>query len=137
MRINFEKASKYFFWIAGLVTAIGTIPILLNPVNGLRLTTGLTYFDKSPQLTPIVGHWGIMVAGIGVMLFISGTIKSIRKSIVLFSIVEKTYIVGFAVFNYINNAPYAPNYIIPLIGDSLMVLGGIWYLVQSKKLQQV
>jgi len=137
MKISFAKASKYFFWAAGIITALGALPTMLSPGGGLQLTTGLTYFDESPQLGPIVGHWGIMVTGMGVLLFLSATIKSIRKTTILFSTAEKAYMVGFAVYNYFSHAPYAANYLIPLIGDSLMVMGGIWYLVQRNRLNQV
>jgi hypothetical protein len=77
-----------------------------------------------------------MVTGMGVLLFLSATIKSIRKTTILFSTAEKAYMVGFAVYNYFSHAPYAANYLIPLIGDSLMVMGGIWYLVQRNRLNQ-
>jgi hypothetical protein len=136
MRVSFDKSSKYFFWIAGAITALGALPSMLSPVAGLKLTTALTYFEVSPQLSPIVGHWGIMVVGMGVLLFLSATKKSIRKSTVIFSTAEKSYMVGFAVYNFAIKATYAMNFIIPLIGDSLMVIGGIWYLFRSKKLKR-
>jgi hypothetical protein len=132
MKVSFDQASKYFFWTAGVITALGTIPPMVCPVQGLHLTTGLTYFEESPQLAPVIGHWGIMVVGMGVLLFLSATKKSIRKSTVIFSTAEKSYMVGFAVYNFAIGAPYASNYILPMIGDSLMVIGGIWYLLRSK-----
>jgi hypothetical protein len=136
MKISFAKASKYFFWAAGIVTALGPLPAMLNPRSGLQLTIGLTYIDESPQLAPIVGHWGIMVVGMGVLLFLSATIKSLRKTTIIFSTAEKAYMVGFALFNFSIGATYAMHYLIPLVGDSLMVLGGIWYLWQSRKLKR-
>jgi hypothetical protein len=79
MNYSFQKTSKYFFWIAGIITTLGALPTMLSPVGGLRLTTGLTYFDQSPQVFPFIGHWGIMVAGLGVLLFLSATSKQISK----------------------------------------------------------
>jgi hypothetical protein len=128
VKAAFEKASKIFFWAAGVVTALGALPMMLSPVAGLRLVTGLSYFDQSPQMSPIVGHWGTMVVGMGVLLFVSAANKQIRKTTVIFSTLEKAYMVA--------GAPYAGNYVIPLIGDSLMVAGGICYLVQSRRLGQ-
>lgn len=136
MKVTFDQVSKYFFWIAGVITALGTLPAMLSPAFGLQLTTGLTFYETSPQLSPIVGHWGIMVVGMGCLLFLSATKKSIRKSTILFSTAEKSYMVGFAIYNFTINADYASNYIIPLIGDSLMVVGGIWYLWQSQILKR-
>lgn len=137
MKITFESASKYFFWIAGIVTALGALPTMLSPVAGLKLTTGLTYFDMSPQVSPLIGHWGIMVTGIGILLFISATHKPTRKTTVVFSTLEKAYMVGFALYSFINGDSYATNYLTPLIADSLMTIGGIWYLLKSRKLERI
>lgn len=136
MSDSFDKASKYFFWIAGAVTALGALPSMLSPAHGLQLTIGLRYYEQSPQVSPIVGHWGIMVVGMGVLLFLSATLKTIRKTTILFSTIEKAYMVGFAIYNFSVAAPYAMNYMTALIGDSLMVLGGIWYSRLSHKLKR-
>jgi hypothetical protein len=133
---SFEKTSKYFFWVAGTLTTLAALPMMLSPVGGLRLTTGLTYFDQSPQLFPIVGHWGFMVAGIGVLLFLSATKKEIRKSTVIYSTLEKGYIVTVALYCFLIGAPYARHYLVALIADSSMAMGGIWYLLRSRKLKQ-
>ena len=73
---DFEKTSKYFFWAAGLITVLGGLPIMTFPVRGLQLAFGLTYFEQCPQLSPIIGHWGIMLVGIGALLFLSATNKN-------------------------------------------------------------
>lgn len=136
MKVTFDKSSKYFFWSAGVLTTIGALPTMLYPVSGFRLSFGLTYFDQSPQVLPVIGHWGIMVVGIGVLLFLSANNKKIRKTTVIFSTLEKIYLVSFAVYGFMVGVPYAENYISALIGDSLMVIGGIWYLLRSWKLKQ-
>jgi hypothetical protein len=133
---SFENTSKYFFWVAGILTTVAALPMMLSPVGGLHLTTGLSYFDQSPQVFPIIGHWGIMVAGIGVLLFLSATNKQIRKTTVIYSTLEKGYIVGMALYCFLINAPYAGNYLVAVIADGLMAMGGIWYLLQSWKLKQ-
>lgn len=137
MKITFDTASKYFFRTAGIITALGAMPVMLSPVDGLKLVTGLTYFDWSPQVSPIIGHWGIMVTGIGILLFVSATHKPIRKTTVVFSTLEKAYMVGFALYSLLNGAPYAMNYLTALIADSLMTIGGIWYWMRSTKLNKV
>jgi len=133
---SFETASKYFFWIAGIVTALGALPTMLSPVGGLRLATGLSYFDQSPQVFPLIGHWGIMVVGIGVLLFLAATNKQLRKTTVIYSTLEKGYMVGMALYAYLGDAPYAGNYLVALIADTSMVIGGIWYLLRRRKLKQ-
>jgi hypothetical protein len=37
---------------------------------------------------------------------------------------------------FLIDAPYARNYLVVLLADSLMVIDGIWYLWQSWKLKQ-
>jgi hypothetical protein len=133
---SFEKASKYFFWAAGILTTLAALPMMLSPVAGLRLTTGMTYFDQSPQLFPIVGHWGFMVAGIGVLLFLSATKKEIRKTTVIYSTLEKSHIAAVALYCFLIGAPYAGHYLVALIADSSMAIGGIWYLLRSRKWEQ-
>jgi len=85
---------------------------------------------------PILGHWGIMVVGIGVLLFLSATNKQIRKTTIIFSTLEKSYLVSAILYCLLIDAPYARNYIAALIADSSMVIGGIWYLWRSWKLKQ-
>lgn len=136
MKFTFENASKYFFWAAGLVTLSGPLLVMLMPVEGFNLFTGLTYMDESPQVFPIIGHWGTMVAGMGVLLFLSGKNKAIRKTTVIFSTIEKAYMIFVALYCIFTKQPFAANYYMVMVADSLMVIGGIWYLLQSSRLKQ-
>jgi hypothetical protein len=77
-----------------------------------------------------------MVAGLGVLLFLSATNKQIRKTTVIFSTLEKGYMVLTALYCFLVDASYARNYIVALIADSAMVIGGIWYLWRRWKLKQ-
>jgi hypothetical protein len=134
---GFEKTSRYYFWISGFVTASLTwIPALL-PVRGTALILGITYFDQSPQVFPIVGHWGIMVFGIGILLIAAGNDKALRKASVYYAIVEKAYMVAVVAFLLVTGSPFAMNYLPLGLADSLMVAGGVWYLMQSRKLGQL
>jgi hypothetical protein len=133
--VSFEKASKYFLWVAGAVTAFAGLPIALSPVRGFRLALGLDYFDKSPQVFPVIGHWGCMVVALGVLMFLSATRKEIRKSTVVFATFEKSYAVMLALYLLLTDAPYAKNYLLVLFADGSMVFGGIWYLLRSRSLQ--
>ncbi len=128
-----DKFWKYFFICAGIITALGAFPAMLFPKNGLKLTMGLSYADKSPQVEPIIGHWGIMVVGIGILLFASAKYKQLRLSTIIFSTAEKIYLVSFAIYNFIVDASYANNYTIVIIGDGLMALVGIIYLIKYSK----
>jgi hypothetical protein len=127
---------RSFFWDAGVVTTLASLPTMLSSVGGLHFSPGLTYFDQSPQVFPLIGHWGIMMVGIGVLLFLSAANKQIRKTTTIFSTLEKSYMVSAALYCVLIDAPYARNYLAALIGDSSMVLGGIWYLSRSRQLKQ-
>ena len=137
MDSGFEKTSRYYFWISGFATASLTwIPALL-PVRGTALILGITYFDQSPQVWPLVGHWGIMVFGIGLLLIAAGTNKALRKASVYYAIGEKAYMVLVVAYLLLTGSPFAMNYLPLGLADSLMVAGGVWYLRQSRKLGQV
>jgi hypothetical protein len=136
MNTSFEKQAKYFFWIAGVLTTVAALPIMLSPVQGLHVLTGLSYYDVSPQLAPIVGHWGMMVAGIGVLMFLAANHKELRKTAALFATAEKVYIVSAALYCFAIHAPYAHNYVVPLVADGTMAIGGLWYLLRSRALNQ-
>jgi hypothetical protein len=109
---------------------------MLSSVGGLHYSPGLIYFDQSPQVFPLIGHWRIMVVGIGVLLFISAANKQIRKTTIIFSTLDKGYMVSMAVYCFLIDAPYARNYLAALLGDNSMVLGGICYLLRSRQLKQ-
>ncbi len=135
MNESFAKQSRYFFWIAGAITALGTFPLAIWPVAAPRVLMGLTY-DQSPQMTPMVGHWGLMVALLGVLLFVSATAKELRRSTIIYAIIEKVYIVSAAAYCFVIGAPYAHCYLAALVVDGILSLGGIWYLFRSWRLQQ-
>jgi len=101
---------------------VGALPTRLSPVGGLHFPVGLTYFDHSSQVLPIIDNWGIMVVGIG-------------KTTIIFSTLEKSYMVSEALYGVLIGTPYARNYLAALITDSRMMLGGIWYLLRSRQLK--
>jgi hypothetical protein len=131
---HFERYAKWFFWVAGLVTIAGALPIALGPVWGTHLVFGFDYFGKSPEIFPLVGHWGIMVTGIGVLLFVSATRKQLRWSTAIFSTIEKAYMVSIIIYFLVFIDASASAYYPPLIADSLMTIGGAWYLLRSRAL---
>jgi hypothetical protein len=134
MNDTFHKLSKYYFWLAGLITICGSVTTAVSPISGFKLALNLAYFEESPHLMPIIGHWGIMVLGIGMLLFLSGKNKNLRKSTVIFSTLEKGYLVGFSIYWVITQSPNATSFILPIMMDGLITLGGIWYLWRSRKL---
>ena len=135
MNDNFHKLSKYYFWLAGLITICGSVTTAVSPISGFKLALNLTYFEDSPQLMPIIGHWGVMVLGIGMLLFLSGKNKNLRKTAVIFSTLEKGYLVSFSIYWVTYKMPNASSFILPIMMDGLITLGGIWYWWRSSLLK--
>ena len=127
-----ENYNKWFFRIAGFVTALGALPSMIAPHKGTLLAFGID-ISSLPAVSPLLGHWGIMVVGIGVLLFLSASNKNLRLPIVWYSNLEKSYLVLVGIFTYINNPDIGQYYLLPIVVDSLLVIGGIVYLVNRKK----
>lgn len=97
---------------------------------------GLEFYDQSPQLFPIVGHWGIMVFGLGALMFVAASNKALRRAAATYAVIGKVYIVLMILWSFATGASYSMNYLVPLVADSLMAAGGVWYLVRSRALGQ-
>jgi hypothetical protein len=136
MNPTFERNAKYFFWIAGVLTAGAALPAMVSPAGGLRLTLKLSYFDQSPQVAPIVGHWGAMVVGIGILLFAAASNTQLRRSAAVYQTLEKIYMVAAAIYCLATDTPYARSYVPAIFLDGSLVIGGIWYLLRSRALKQ-
>ncbi|QZE15316.1 hypothetical protein K4L44_05645 [Halosquirtibacter laminarini] len=127
-----KKYNKWYFWISGIVTALGTLPSALAPYKGTLATMGLDFGDKINSL-PLVGHWGIMVVGIGVMIFRSAKNYELRKNIIWYSLIEKSYLVAGCVWIYMMNPVWGAGYMAAIIADSLQIIGGVFYLLVTRK----
>ena len=131
------KNKDYAFWyfrISGLITILGALPSVISPKLGTHLSFGgmptLTFPD---EIFPIIGHWGIMVVGIGIMIYVSAKNLAFRKHIIWYSIVEKTYLVGSGLYLYSQDSILGTMYMGAIVLDSLQVLGGVYYLLKNKK----
>ncbi|QZT35592.1 hypothetical protein K5X82_09675 [Halosquirtibacter xylanolyticus] len=131
--IGWKKSfNKWYFWISGVVTILGTLPSMLAPLRGTFLTMGIDFSDKISAL-PLVGHWGIMVVGIGVLIFLSAKNKELRKHIIWYSLIEKTYLVGGGIWMYMQDPILGAGYNGAIVADSLQVLGGLFFLLVTRK----
>lgn len=131
------KNKGYAFWyfrISGIITMLGALPSMVAPKMGTHLSFGgmptLTFPD---EIFPLIGHWGIMVVGMGLMIYLSAKNLELRKHIIWYSIVEKTYLVGSGLYLFSQNAILGSMYMAAIVLDSLQVLGGIYYLLKKHK----
>lgn len=121
------KTIKWFLIIFGLATSL-TWPFaidinLITPMFGGLL-------DYAPSSAPALRHWGIMIFGIGVLMVVAAFRPWLRFETMLFSTVEK----AFMVFLFLSNLgePWGKAYIGPFLLDSTIVAYSILYFISDQ-----
>jgi len=83
------------------------------------------------EYTLFVQHWGMMVCMMGVMMVAAAYIKSWRVPIMLYSMIEKAFMVFLAVSNYAQ--PYAEGFFVPATMDTIITAYSILYFISLKR----
>lgn len=112
------------FGIATSLTLLFAIDInLLTPMFGGRV-------DYTPSSVPALRHWGIMVFGIGVLMVIAAFRPWLRFETMLFSTVEK----AFMVYLFISNIgqSWATGYLLPFLLDGTITAYGVLYFISNQ-----
>jgi len=127
-----EKFNKIYLWSAGIVTALGAFPFMIMP---LKATKSLLGIDLSSQLDiiPLVAHWGVMVTGIGIFLCAAAVVQKLRKSAIIYSTLEKLYMVGMSIYFMMTNSEISEHYLLMFGVDSLIVIGAVFYFFLNKE----
>ncbi len=127
-----EKFNKIYFWTAGIVTALGAFPLMITPLKATKSVLGI---DLSSQLDiiPLVAHWGIMVTGIGVFLCAAAMVQKLRKAAIIYSTLEKLYMVSILLYSMTTNSEVSDHYLLIFVVDSLIVIGAIFYYFLNKE----
>ncbi len=127
-----EKFNKTYFWTAGIVTALGAFPLMIMPLKSAKSVLGI---DLSAQLDtiPLVAHWGIMVTGIGVFLCAAAMVQKLRKAAIIYSTLEKLYMVSLLIYFMMTNPEVSEHYLLIFVVDSLIVIGAIFYYFLNKE----
>ena len=94
----FTRYLKPFLIIGGLVTMYAGI-YAINPESALREMNNLPYDSNYVFL---FRHWGIMVGLMGFFIAISAFIEQWRSSIILYSFLEKLFMVYLFTSNFFN-----------------------------------
>lgn len=124
-----------FLRISGIATLLGPLPSMIAPIEGTMMTLKLDV-TQIEGLAPVMGHWGIMIVGIGILIFLSGSNKEIRNTTLWYAIAEKTYMVSGGVFTLITNPTIGANFIPVIISDTLQIIGFIVYFIWESKQQK-
>ncbi|NLR90685.1 hypothetical protein [Flammeovirga agarivorans] len=129
------KFWKFFLHFSGVATLLGPLPSMISPVSGTLLTLKLDISSVN-GLAPVIGHWGIMIVGIGVLIFLSASQKEIRKTTLLYAIAEKVYMVSGGVYTLITLPEVGMNFIPVIISDTIQIIGFTLYFAFEKRRQQ-
>ncbi len=122
-----DATIKPFLIVFGVATSL-TLPFvvdinLLTPMFG-----GLV--DYLPSSVPALRHWGIMIAGIGVLMVVAAFRPWLRFETMVFSIVEKAFMVYLFISNL--SQPWGMGYIFPFLLDTTIVAYSILYFISRR-----
>jgi hypothetical protein len=120
------KTLKWFLIVFGLATC-GTLPFAIDINFMAPMFGGL--IDYTPSSVPALRHWGIMVFGLGVLMVVAGFRPWLRFETMVFSLVEKAFIV----YLYLTNLeqPWITGYLAAFVLDSTIVAYSILYFVSE------
>ena len=119
----FSSTVRPFFLFTGAGTAlIGLYAVL--PAWAMPNVAKLPYLQ---DYTIIIQHWGIMVGIMGVAMMLAGLIPQWRVPILLYSALEKSFMVWLVLSNA--QQPFVSGFWIPFVVDSTVVIYTIGYFL--------
>ena len=121
MKNFIDKTIKPVLIIGGLGTALAG----LNAFFPQFAVENIQGFEWVQEYTIFVQHWGIMVCLMGVMMVWAAFKESWRLPIMIYSALEKAFMVFLAVSNM--NYSYAEGFFVPATMDAIIVLYSIFY----------
>ena len=120
------RTIRWFLIVFGIATCM---PLLFAiDVNLLTPMLG-GIVDYTSSSVPALRHWGIMVFGIGVLMVVAAFRPWLRFETMLFSTVEKTFMVYLVISNL--GKPWATGYLLPFLVDSTIVAYSILYFTSK------
>ena len=122
-----SKTIKWFLVIFGTATSL-TLPFAVDFSLFTPMFSGLV--DYTPSSVPALRHWGIMVFGIGALLVVAAFRPWLRFEAMLFSTVEKAFMVYLVVSNF--GQSWAMGYLAALLVDSTIVAYSILYFISDQ-----
>lgn len=114
---------KPFLIIFGLATCFPILAAVDLPLGNAWLFAGM--LDYTPASAPALRHWGLMICGIDVLMVVAAFRPWLRFETMVFSAVEKAFIVWLALTNL--GEPWGEAYLGPLILDAMIVAYSLVY----------
>ena len=121
-----DKTIKPFLIIGGLGTAAAGLDAFF-PRFAVENIQKMTFI---PEYTIFVQHWGIMVCLMGVFMFASAFKEAWRVPILLYSMIEKAFMVFLVVSN--SGQPFAGGFIAPAVMDAIIVVWSVLYFISLR-----
>ena len=118
---------RWFLVVFGVATSM-TLPFAIDVDLFTPMFGGLV--DYTPSSVPALRHWGIMVFGIGVLMVIAAFRPWLRFETMLFSTVEKAFLVYLFVSNL--GQSWAMGYLPAFLVDSTIVAYSILYFISNQ-----
>jgi hypothetical protein len=116
MKSLIDKTIKPFLIIAGLLTGTAGLNAFL-PQFTLENILKLPFVE---DYTIIVQHWGMMILLVGVFMIISAFRVSWRMPILIYSTIEKAFMVFLYLFN--TSRPFSAGFAGAAVMDALIVI---------------
>jgi hypothetical protein len=122
-----EKSIKPVLIIGGIGTALAGANAFF-PQFAVQNVQKLGWV---PEYTIFVQHWGIMVCLMGVFMVAAAFKETWRVPILLYSLVEKAFMVFLVVFNM--DQTFSSGFYVPAIMDSIITVWSLWYFADLMK----
>ncbi len=122
-----DKTIKPVLIIGGTVTALAGLNAFF-PRFSVENVQNLEWIQ---DYTIFVQHWGIMVCLMGVMMVVAAFKESWRFPIMLYSALEKAFMVFLAFSNL--NYSYSQGFLVPATMDAIIVIYSIIYFWSLRK----
>lgn len=122
------------------MTIMGSLPVMIAPHLATKFLFNFTA-NINQEYIPMIRHWGVMAVGLGALLIAASFNIRLRFSVALFSTASKLYIIVCSIW-YLNSDlntfsqvrfGVQANYTLLIVLESLLVLGGLVYLLIPAK----
>jgi hypothetical protein len=126
MKAFIEKTIKPVLILGGLGTAAAGVDAFLPRFA----VENVQQMEFIPEYTIFVQHWGIMVSLMGVFMVAAAFKKSWRTPILLYSMIEKAFMVFLVASNF--GESFARGFIAPAAMDAVITVWSILYFASGR-----
>lgn len=113
-----------------IIGGLGTAAAGVNAFFPRFAVENVQNLDFIPEYTIFVQHWGIMVCLMGVFMIAAAFRESWRTPILLYSLIEKAFMVIVVVSNL--DAEFSRGFWAPAVMDTIIVLWSLVYFTSLR-----